>query len=138
MLKKFKKFISRGNVLDLAVGVIIGGAFSSIVTSLVNNIFTPIIGLILGGVDFSNLSIKFRDTSINYGLFLQSVFDFLIVSFCIFIFIKAFNKLFKKEKKEEVKETKSKELETLEEIRDILKKVINKYYFFFYSMVQCR
>ena len=73
-------------------------------------------------MDFSNLSIKFRDTSINYGLFLQSVLDFLIVSFCIFIFIKAFNKLFKKEKKEEVKETKSKELETLEEIRDILKK----------------
>ena len=102
MLKEFKKFISRGNVLDLAVGVIIGGAFSSIVTSLVNNIFTPIIGLILGGVDFSNLSIKFRDTSINYGLFLQSVFDFLIVSFCIFIFIKTINKLFKKEKKEEV------------------------------------
>lgn len=122
MLKEFKKFISRGNVLDLAIGVIIGGAFSSIVTSLVNNIFTPIIGLILGGVDFSNLSIKFRDTSINYGLFLQSVFDFLIVSFCIFIFIKTINKLFKKEKKEEVKETKSKELETLEEIRDILKK----------------
>ena len=83
MLKEFKKFISRGNVLDLAVGVIIGGAFSSIVTSLVNNIFTPIIGLILGGVDFSNLSIKFRDTSINYGLFLQSVFNFLIVK-CLF------------------------------------------------------
>lgn len=123
MLKEFKKFISRGNVLDLAVGVIIGGAFSSIVTSLVNNIFTPIIGLILGGVDFSNLSIKFRDTSINYGLFLQSVFDFLIVSFCIFIFIKAFNKLFKKEKTEDKKEeTKSKELVALEEIRDILKK----------------
>lgn len=122
MLKEFKKFISRGNVLDLAIGVIVGGAFSSIVTSLVNNIFTPIIGLILGGIDFSSLSIKFKDTSINYGLFLQSVFNFLIISFCLFTFIKIINKLFNKEKKEK-EVVKSSELIALEEIRDILKKI---------------
>ena len=122
MIKEFKKFIARGNVLDLAVGVIVGGAFSSIVTSLVNNIFTPIIGLILGGVDFSNLSITFRDAQIMYGAFIQSVIDFLIVAFCLFIVVKVVNKVTaKKEKKEEKKDTKSAELKTLEEIRDILK-----------------
>ena len=122
MIKEFKKFIARGNVLDLAVGVIVGGAFSSIVTSLVNNIFTPIIGLILGGVDFSNLSITFRDTQIMYGAFIQSVMDFLIVAFCLFIVVKVVNRVTaKKEKKEEKKDTKSAELKTLEEIRDILK-----------------
>lgn len=122
MIKEFKKFIARGNVLDLAVGVIVGGAFSSIVTSLVNNIFTPIIGLVLGGVDFSNLSITFRDTEIMYGAFIQSVIDFLIVAFCLFIVVKVVNRVTaKKEKKEEKKDTKSAELKTLEEIRDILK-----------------
>lgn len=123
MLKEFKKFIARGNVLDLAVGVIVGGAFSSIVTSLVNNIFTPIIGLILGGVNFSSLSITFRDTQIMYGAFIQSVIDFLIVAFCLFIIVKFVNKLtHKTETKEEKKEpVKSAELMALEEIRDILK-----------------
>ena len=123
VLKEFKKFIARGNVLDLAVGVIVGGAFSSIVTSLVNNIFTPIIGLILGGIDFSNLSIAFRDTKIMYGAFIQSVIDFLIVAFCLFIVVKFFNRITTKKKKEEEvkKDTKSAELKTLEEIRDILK-----------------
>ena len=122
MIKEFKKFIARGNVLDLAVGVIVGGAFSSIVTSLVNNIFTPIIGLILGGVDFSNLSITFRDTQIMYGAFIQSVIDFLIVAFCLFIVVKVVNRVTaKKEKQEEKKDTKNAELKTLEEIRDILK-----------------
>ena len=122
MIKEFKKFIARGNVLDLAIGVIVGGAFSSIVTSLVNNIFTPIIGLILGGVDFSNLSITFRDTQIMYGAFIQNVIDFLIVAFCLFLVVKVVNRVTaKKEKKEEKKDTKSAELKTLEEIRDILK-----------------
>ncbi len=125
MFKEFKKFIARGNVLDLAVGVIVGGAFSSIVTSLVNNIFTPLIGLILGGVDFSNLSITFKDTKIMYGAFIQSIIDFLIVAFCLFIIIKIVNKLtHKREEKEEKKEkepVKSAELLALEEIRDLLK-----------------
>lgn len=123
MLKEFKKFIARGNVLDLAVGVIVGGAFSSIVTSLVNNIFTPIIGLILGGIDFSSLSLTFKDTKIMYGAFIQSVIDFLIVAFCLFIVVKFVNKITNKKeqkKKEEVK-VKSAELTTLEEIRDLIK-----------------
>ncbi len=121
MLKEFKKFIARGNVLDLAVGVIVGGAFSSIVTSLVNNIFTPIIGLIVGGVDFSSLSITFRDTKIMYGAFIQSVIDFLIVAFCLFIVVKAVNKVTHKKEEKPAVPAKSAELKTLEEIRDILK-----------------
>ena len=121
MLKELKKFIARGNVLDLAVGVIVGGAFSSIVTSLVNNIFTPVIGLIVGGVDFSNLSITFRDTKIMYGAFIQSIIDFLIVALCLFIVVKAVNKVTHKREEKTAKPTKSDELKTLEEIRDILK-----------------
>ena len=105
MFKEFKKFIARGNVLDLAVGVIVGGAFSSIVTSLVNNIFTPIIGLIVGGVDFSSLSITFKDTKIMYGAFIQSVIDFLIVAFCLFLVVKAVNKVTHKDKNEEPKKS---------------------------------
>ena len=107
MLKEFKKFIARGNVLDLAVGVIVGGAFSSIVTSLVNNIFTPIIGLIVGGVDFSSLSITFRDTKIMYGAFIQSVIDFLIVAFCLFIVVKTVNKVTHKKEEKTAKPVKS-------------------------------
>lgn len=121
MLKEFKKFIARGNVLDLAVGVIVGGAFSSIVTSLVNNIFTPVIGLIVGGVDFSNLSITFRDTKIMYGAFIQSIIDFLIVALCLFLVVKAVNKVTHKREEKTAKPTKSDELKTLEEIRDIIK-----------------
>ncbi len=123
MIKEFRKFIARGNVLDMAVGVIVGGAFSSIVTSLVNNIFTPIIGLILGGVDFSNLAITFKDTKIMYGAFIQSIIDFLIVAFCLFILVKFINKLthIKAKKEEEKKPEKSPELKALEEIRDLLK-----------------
>ena len=123
---EFKKFIARGNVLDLAVGVIIGGAFSAIVTSLVNNILTPIIGLILGGKNFASLSITFRDTNIQYGAFIQSIIDFLIISLCIFFIVKIVNKLMHFHKKEEVKEevkapVKSDEVLLLEEIRDLLK-----------------
>lgn len=123
MFKEFKKFIARGNVLDLAVGVIVGGAFSSIVTSLVNNIFTPIIGLIMGGINFSNLSITFRDTKIMYGAFIQSVIDFLIVAFCLFMVIKIVNRITHKKEKEkkEEKVVKSADVVLLEEIRDLLK-----------------
>ena len=128
MIKEFKEFISRGNVVDLAVGVIVGGAFSKIVTSLVNDILTPIIGSILGGVDFTNLAITIGNAKIAYGMFIQNVIDFLIISFCIFIFVKFINKLTnigkKKEeaiekKKEEATES---ELSILKEIRDELKK----------------
>lgn len=122
-IQEFKKFIARGNVIDLAVGVIIGGAFSSIVTSLVDNILTPLLGLVLGGVDFSNLSIKFRDTEIFYGAFFQSIIDFLIVAFCIFVIIKFINKIanIKKKEEEKVLQKKSDEVLLLEQIRDLLK-----------------
>ena len=123
MIKEFKKFISKGNVVDLAVGVIIGAAFGKIVSSLVDDIIMPLIGLIVGGIDFSGLTVKIKDASINYGMFIQNVVDFLIVAFCIFIAVKAFNKLtHKEEKKEEAKPTKSDEVKLLEEIRDCLKK----------------
>lgn len=124
MIKEFKEFIARGNVMDLAVGVIMGGAFSNIVTSLVNNILTPIIGILIGGHDFSNLAITFGNAKIQYGMFIQSVIDFLIVAVCIFIMVKAINKLMSfKEKKEEKKEEAKKDENTvlLEEIRDLLK-----------------
>ncbi len=129
-LQEFKKFIARGNVLDLAVGVIIGGAFSSIVTSLVNNILTPILGLVLGGVNFSNLAITFKDARIEYGAFIQSIIDFLIVAFCIFMIVKLINKFMHLHKKEEEKKDvvppKSAEVLLLEEIRDLLKEDTKK------------
>lgn len=129
MIKEFKEFIKRGNVLDLAVGVIVGGAFSSIVTSLVNNILSPLLGIILGGIDFSGLSITIKDANIQYGIFIQSVIDFLIVSFCIFLLVKFINKMTHLEKKEESKKVepkKSDEVRLLEEIRDLLEKEESK------------
>ncbi len=124
MIKEFKEFISRGNVVDLAVGVIIGGAFGKIVSSLVNDILMPIIGLILGGIDFSSLSIKVKDATINYGMFIQNIIDFLIIAFCIFIFVKIINKLTHLKKEEEKKKKEEKletELSVLKEIREELK-----------------
>lgn len=123
-LNEFKTFVSRGNVLDLAVGVVVGGAFSKIVTSLVNDIITPVIGIVIGGRDFSNLSIKIGDSSIAYGSFIQNIIDFLIIAFCIFVFIKFINKFFIKKREEEKKEEapkKNDEVLLLEEIRDLLK-----------------
>ena len=118
---EFKEFIMRGNVLDLAIGVIVGGAFSKIVSSLVNDILMPTIGLIIGGHDFSSLSIKIGNAKIMYGSFIQNIVDFLIIAFCIFIMVKIINKLtVKKEKKDEVK--KAEDIILLEEIRDLLKK----------------
>lgn len=118
---EFKEFIMKGDVVDLAVGVIIGGAFGKIVSSLVNDVLMPIIGILIGGIDFSNLSVNIVDAKIMYGSFLQQVVDFLIISLCVFIFVKIINKLTRK--KEEVKEEKkSEEVMLLEEIRDLLKK----------------
>ena len=126
MIKEFKEFINRGNVVDLAVGVIIGGAFGKIVTSLVNDLLMPIIGIIIGGIDFSNLSITYKDSQIAYGAFLQNIIDFLIIAVSIFFFVKLLNKITKKkeEVKEEIKEevVKSEEVILLEQIRDLLKK----------------
>ena len=127
MIKEFKEFISRGNVIDLAVGVIIGGAFGKIVSSLVNDVLMPLIGICLGGLDFKGLSLSIGNASISYGVFIQNIVDFLIIAFCIFIFIKLINKITKREEKKEkevVKEEaqKSEEVILLEEIRDLLKK----------------
>lgn len=119
----FKRFISRGNVVDMAVGVIVGGAFGKIVSSLVNDVIMPLVGIVLGGLDFSNLMIKFGDAHIKYGVFIQTIIDFLIISFCIFMMVKLFEKLKKKEERKESKEeSKSDEALLLEEIRDLLKK----------------
>ena len=119
----FRKFISRGNVVDMAVGVIIGGAFGKIVTSLVNDVLTPIIGVFLGGLNFSELSFGFKDAQINYGLFIQTIVDFLIIALCIFVMIKFFEKFKKKEEpKKDEPPKKSDEVLLLEEIRDLLKK----------------
>ena len=127
MLKEFKEFISRGNVVDLAVGVIMGGAFGKIVTSLVNDLIMPLVGAIIGGIDFTSLSLTIKDSQIKYGSFIQNVVDFLIIAVCIFIFVKIVNRLNQigkkkeeeKEKKEEIK--KKEEVLLLEEIRDLLK-----------------
>lgn len=126
-ISEFKTFIAKGNVVDLAVGVIIGSAFGKIVTSLVNDILMPIIGIIIGGHDFNNLTLKVKDATIAYGSFIQNIIDFLIISLCIFCFVKVINKLTSirkaEEKEEEKKEPpkKSDEVLLLEEIRDLLK-----------------
>lgn len=126
IINEFKEFISRGNVVDLAVGVIVGSAFGKIVTSLVNDILMPIIGVILGGINFTSLTLRFRNATIYYGNFIQNIVDFLIVAFCIFIFVKVINaltnKAHKKEEKKEEVPKKSDEVILLEEIRDLLKK----------------
>lgn len=129
ILGEFKEFIERGNVIDLAVGVVIGSAFSKIVTSVVNDLLTPTIGILLGGLDFSNISLTVKDSTINFGLFLNNVIDFFIIAICVFILVKFINKITKKkEKVEEVKEVvveepkKSNEELLLEEILKELKK----------------
>ena len=127
IIEEFKKFIARGNVVDLAVGVIVGSAFTEIVNSLVNNILTPILGLFLGGINFSGLSIKVGEANIMYGAFIQSIIDFLITAFCIFIIVKLINnfaslkKNKEEDKKEKVSKVKSDDVVLLEEIRDLLK-----------------
>ena len=120
-VSEFKTFISRGNVVDMAVGVIIGGAFGKIVSSLVNDILMPLIGVLLGGLDFSSLSIKIGDASLKYGSFIQTIIDFMIISISIFVMIKLFER-FKKKEEPKSCEKKNDEVLLLEEIRDLLKK----------------
>lgn len=98
---EFREFIAQGNVMDMAVGVIIGGAFGKIVASLVENILMPLIGILLGGVSFENLALTVGTAEVKYGIFLQSVFDFLIIAFVIFIMIKQIAKVTDKFKREE-------------------------------------
>jgi large conductance mechanosensitive channel len=97
MLKEFKEFAMRGNVMDLAIAVIIGGAFGKIIASLVNDILMPLIGLLLGGLDFSGLAVTVNEASINYGLFIQAIVDFVIVAFVIFLLVRAMNRMKKPE-----------------------------------------
>ena len=125
-IKELREFAMRGNVVDMAVGVIIGGAFGKIVSSLVADVFMPVLGILTGGVDFKDLKITLADAvgetpavTLNYGVFIQNVFDFIIIAFAIFMMIKALNKLKKPEEK--VKELTTEE-KLLTEIRDLLKK----------------
>lgn len=127
----FKDFISQGDVLDLAVGVIIGGAFGKIVSSLVNDIIMPIIGVLIGGVDFTGLKAEIGEATITYGVFIQNILDFLIVALCIFFFVRGIERMKKRmedafKKSEEVEEAaeeekKDEQIVLLEEIRDLLK-----------------
>lgn len=121
-IKEFKEFAVKGNVVDMAVGVIIGGAFGKIVTSLVNDVFMPIIGMITGGIDFTGLVLKVGEAEIKYGQFIQNVVDFLLVALCIFLVIKGINRFKKKEEAKPVTPpAPSNEEVLLGEIRDLLK-----------------
>ncbi len=122
MFNEFKKFALKGNVVDLAVGVIIGAAFGKIVTSLVNDIIMPLIGLLLGGISFTNLNFPIGDAVVAYGIFIQTIVDFFIVAFSIFLFVKLFNRLKRKEEEATPEPpAPTKEEELLAEIRDLLK-----------------
>ncbi|MCC6667004.1 MAG: large-conductance mechanosensitive channel protein MscL [Polyangiaceae bacterium] len=130
MVQEFKEFAVKGNVVDMAVGVIIGGAFGKIVTSLVNDLVMPALGIAVGGINFSSLAVTLKEAVgdkpavvLKYGVFLQTVFDFLIVAFAIFVAIKAMNKLKRAEPAAApAPAPPSKEVELLTEIRDALKK----------------
>lgn len=119
MWEDFKAFAFQGNVLELAVAVIIGGAFGKIVTSLVENIITPLIGILMSGIHFEGLSYTVGESVITYGVFIQSVFDFFIIAISIFLFIRLLMK-FKRQEEEEEEELEPQEA-LLTEIRDLLK-----------------
>lgn len=124
-IEEFKAFAVKGNVMDLAVAVVIGGAFGKIVSSLVTNIITPFMGVVLGGVDFTNLSFALGKEAVTYGVFIQAIVDFLVVALVIFLVIKAINNLKAKEEakpEEEKVSGPSEEVKLLREIRDSLKK----------------
>ncbi|HIV02211.1 MAG TPA: large conductance mechanosensitive channel protein MscL [Candidatus Aphodoplasma excrementigallinarum] len=123
--QEFKAFALKGNVVEMAVGVIIGTAFSAIVNSLVKDLITPLFGIILGGIKFDSLSVQVGDSVITYGNFIQSVVNFLIISLTIFLFIKLSNKIFhrKEEIKKEEAAKKSEEVLLLEDIRDSLRAI---------------
>lgn len=122
ILKEFKEFAMRGNVMDMAVGVIIGGAFGKIVSSLVDDVIMPVIGVLTGGVDFSKMSLMVGDAEVKYGMFIQNIIDFLIIAICIFSMIKVMNSISAKKKEEPAAPAEpSNEEKLLSEIRDLLK-----------------
>ncbi len=120
MLKEFREFIMRGNVLDLAVAVIIGGAFGAIVTSLVNDIIMPLVGILMGGVDFSGLGIQVGSATVLYGNFIQAIINFLIIALALFLVIKAANRVMRKKVEAPVPPAATAEEKLLTEIRDLL------------------
>ena len=122
MLKEFKEFAFRGNVIDLAVGVVIGAAFNAIIASLVADIFMPIIGIVIGGYDFKSLSYQVGEAVIAYGKFLQAIFVFLLTAIALFLFVKGINKLRRKEEPKVVAPPAPPvEVILLTEIRDLLR-----------------
>lgn len=122
MIKEFREFMLRGNVMDLAVAVIIGGAFTAIVTSLVNDIIMPIVGVILGGVDFTALAITVGDANITYGNFIQAIINFLIIALVLFLLIRSINSMSrKKEEAPAAPPEPTAEEKLLAEIRDLLR-----------------
>ena len=125
-IKEFKEFAMKGNVMDMAVGVIIGGAFGKIVSSLVDDVLMPAIGMLTGNVDFTKLALKIGEGEnaavLNYGTFIQNIIDFLIIALCIFLMIKGMNKLTKTKEEEPAPAEPSNEEKLLGEIRDLLKK----------------
>ena len=121
MVSEFKKFVTRKNVIDLAVAVIMGAAATSIIQSFVRDIFSPILGIFLGGVDFSSLSINFGNASIRYGSFIQAVINFIIIAFVVFLIIQAIQELQRRFLHIDEEILGQSELKVLQEIRDILK-----------------
>ena len=124
MLKEFKEFALKGNVLDMAIGVIIGGAFGKIVSSLVKDILMPLIGILIGGLSFSSLSVAVGAATFQYGLFIQAIVDFVIIAFSIFFFVKLVGKAMRKKAEEPAPSPEpepSREELLLTEIRDLLK-----------------
>lgn len=122
---EFKEFIARGNVMDMAVGIIVGSAFTAIVTSLVGDIFTPIIGLILGGIDFAGMAVTIGEASINFGNFIQAIINFLLTAFVVFCMVRLVNKMRRKKEEEPApapEPTPDPTVELLTEIRDLMKK----------------
>ncbi|MHC5251089.1 large conductance mechanosensitive channel protein MscL [Listeria kieliensis] len=121
-IQEFKEFALKGNVVDLAIGVVIGAAFGKIVSSLVDNIIMPLVGMILGGLDFTKLSVKIGDATLKYGLFIQSIVDFLIVALALFVFIKVLLSLSRRRnaEEEEAEPEVTPSEEYLKEIRDLL------------------
>ena len=126
MMKEFKEFISRGNVMDMAVGIIIGGAFTAIVGSLVTDIITPIIGMLMGGINFSELAVTVGSAQLTYGNFIQAIINFLLVAWVLFMIVKAMNKMKRKEEEKpaepEAPAEPPEDIVLLREIRDSLKK----------------
>ena len=125
LIREFKEFISKGNVMSMAVGLIVGSAFTAIVTSLNQDIITPLLGLILGQIDFTSLSLTVGGASVMYGNFIQAIITFLITALTLFFVLKGFNRMTRKkeeEKKEEPAPEPSEDVKLLTEIRDLLKK----------------